>query len=427
MGPNSNLAEHLVEALNVVCGRMLRAGEKLDNPGVMAPPGVLKEGVIPAMRPWEHGYKSRIANTGLIAGELPCGIMADEILMPGPDRVRAFINHGGNPASAVPGQRRIVEAFRALDLLVSIEPFMTTTAHLSHYILPPTLQYERADLPLYAFERILFPTEPFMRYTPPAAKPPAGSEVVDDTYMFWSLAKRLGLELEYLGTRLDMTRPPTTDELLAIACNNGSVSLDELKMHPRGHVFDVEPAWVQPADEGWTSRFTLAPPDVVAEIEDLYAQDSGDAEQEFTHRLAVRRLRDVNNTTYRDMSGVRKRIPYNLAYINPLDLEERQVVPGDRITISSPHGSIVAEAEADPTLRRGVISIAHGFGKLPDEGSYDDDGSCTNLLLSLERNRQSINAMPEMTGIPLKFERLAGSAAPLISRWHGRASSPRAC
>jgi anaerobic selenocysteine-containing dehydrogenase len=405
MGPASNLAEHLVECLNVVCGRMLRAGDRLDNPGVMTAQPPPTAGVIPAPRWWERSYKSRIGGQGLIAEELPCGIMADEILQPGPGRVRAFINHGGNPASAVPDQRRIVDAFRALDLLVSIEPYMTTTAQLSHYILPPVLQYERADMPLYLYEKILYPSEPFMRYTPAVAKPPAGSDVAHDSYFFWSLAKRLGKTLHYLGTPLDMTKPPSADELLSLACDKGTVGLEELKSYPRGHVFDTEPTYVRPADKGWTGRFTLAPPDVVGEIDDWRGRDDSPLrEQGFTHRLAVRRLRDVNNTTFRDLSGVRKRVPYNVAYINPDDLSRAGVAHGAKIRISSPHGSVVARAEPDVTLRSGVISMAHGFGALPDEGEYEEDGASTNLLLSLRYNRQSINAMPEMTGVPLAFE-----------------------
>ena len=132
--------------------------------------------VVPPSRPWEQGWKSRIQGYGLLPcihePELPTGIMTDEILVDGPDRIKAFFIHGGNPAVVVPDQQKVVRAFKSLDLLVAIEPYMTPTAKLSHYILPTYLQYERPDLPLWMMEQTPYPfyTESYTRYTP------AGSE-----------------------------------------------------------------------------------------------------------------------------------------------------------------------------------------------------------------------------------------------------------
>src|SRR3546814_21198022 len=76
---------------------------------------------------------TRTGGYGPIGGEMATGVLADEILKPGPGRIRAMINHGGNTAVTVPDQRKIVEALRSLELLVSIDPFMTPTARLSNY------------------------------------------------------------------------------------------------------------------------------------------------------------------------------------------------------------------------------------------------------------------------------------------------------
>src|SRR3546814_16202706 len=61
-------------------------------------------------RSWEHGPRTRTGGYGPIGGEMATGVLADEILKPGPGRIRAMINHGGNPAVTVPDQRKIVEA-----------------------------------------------------------------------------------------------------------------------------------------------------------------------------------------------------------------------------------------------------------------------------------------------------------------------------
>src|SRR3546814_2098400 len=57
--------------------------------------------------------------------------------------------------------------------------FMTATARLSHYILPPKLQYERNDLTHWQFETALLP-EPWTRYTPQIVPVPERSEVCDE-------------------------------------------------------------------------------------------------------------------------------------------------------------------------------------------------------------------------------------------------------
>jgi anaerobic selenocysteine-containing dehydrogenase len=414
MSPHSNLAEHLIGCLNIICGRFVREGERIENPGVLYPRYPRPAQVIPAARPWERGPKSRIGGFGTLGGEMMTGVMAAEILTPGPGRVRAMIVHGGNPVSSVPDQRKVLEAFRALDLLVSIEPNMTPTAKLSHYILPPTLMYERADLPLWMWEMLLYPI-PFTRYSEAAASPPPGAEVTDEIYLFWSLAKRLGLQMTVAGVRVDMDKAPTVQDSLGIAARHAPVAFEEIKKHPRGAVFAGEPQYAGPADPATAGKFTLAPPDVLQEIAELFAERSSpngiiSASRVFTHRLASRRHRDRFNSLGKALSGVQKRVPYNVAYLNPHDMAEKSIIAGDWVELTSDHGSVSAIAEGDETLRSGVVSLTHGFGDLPDSGDYLTDGVSTNLLISTERDLQTINAMPRMSGIPVNIRRASGPA-----------------
>ena len=59
------------------------------------------------------------------------------------------------------------------------------------------------------------------------------------------------------------------------------------------------------------------------------------------------------------------------------------------------------------SVRRGVVSVSHGFGALPREGAkYADVGVSSNWLTSTHATaRESINAMPWMTGFPVSVER----------------------
>ncbi len=405
MSPHGNLSEHLVECLNVICGRLLREGDKLDHPGAIGARYPRKAEVMPAPRWWEKGYKSRVGEFGRMDGELPTGILADEILMPGRGRVRALVVHGGNPASAIPDTKKVVRALESLELLVAIEPFMSMTAELAHYILPPTLQYERADLPLFIYENLLSPV-PYTRYTPAIAKPPAGAKVCDDHHYFWELAKRLGVTLNHFGVDLDSTRAPTTDELLAIAARHAPIAFDDLKAAERGVVLDREDVFVQPGDPKSPHRFSLLPQDVAAELADVAWDRS--ASPDFAYRLAVRRLRDGLNSAGLTLPSIKARLPFNPVYMNPEDMKDEGIGEGEKVRVVSAHGAVEVLAEGDPTIRRGVVSIVHGFGRNPERrGAYEEAGVAVNLLLSLEPSmRETINAMPRMSGIPVAVRRV---------------------
>jgi hypothetical protein len=58
----------------------------------------------------------------------------------------------------------------------------------------------------------------------------------------------------------------------------------------------------------------------------------------------------------------------------------------------------------DGVLRRGVVSMTHAFGVAPGEASdYDRSGSAVSLLISTDRDFQSINAMARLSGIPVNI------------------------
>jgi anaerobic selenocysteine-containing dehydrogenase len=420
MGPHSNLVEHLLVVLNIVCGRYVRAGEKIANPGVLMPRYPRRCQVIPAQRTYETGYHSRVGDYGLLpcgVPELPTGIMAEEILRPGPGQIKAFFAHGGNPAVIVPDQLKIVQAFRSLELLVTVDPYLTPTAKLSHYILPTTLQYERADLPCWQAESIFYNMAPYARYTPAVAKPPLESQVVDDVHIFWGLAKRLGYSFSFLGAPVDMSRAPTAEDLLEIVARRAKAPWDEIRRDPLGGFYEGVPQYAEPGSPGPLDKFTVAPPDVVAELAALAGEDfqqhiivSSGARA--THRLTVRRQRHMWNSIGRELPSTRRHAPYNAATMNPQDLADLGLKPGDRVRVSSETTTVEMIADADETLRPGVLSVVHGYGDLPEHLDFEKDGVSVNIFISTDANLQTINAMPRMTSVPVAVSALLSAVRP---------------
>src|SRR3546814_2551204 len=119
---------------------------------------------------------------------------------------------------------------------------------------------------------------------------PERSEVCDEWIVFWALAQRLSLEFDFLGVPLDMTVPPTEDELLAIIARHSVVPFEELKQQPRG-CFDHTPQFAAPADPAAAGRFVTMPDDVRTAMTELAVEHFNPAAtfsggQRFTHRLA---------------------------------------------------------------------------------------------------------------------------------------------
>ncbi len=407
MAPHSNLMQHMADCLNVVCGRYIRAGDRVISVDMMTAPMEFRAEVIPPSRTSWAAPPSRIRGVGLLAGEKTTGTLADEILSPGPEQVRCLISCGGNLASLMPDQKKMLRAFEALDLRVSIDPYMSNSARLADYVIPPRMQYERADLPVSAYGFAFFP-EPWVGYSPEILTPPIGSDVIEEWYFFWAVARRLGKSLNFCGTMLDGDAPPSTDELLAIRCEHPLAPLEEIKRHSSGKVFTDAQATVLPPKPESTAKFDVIPDDVRDELAEVAAQLSvgGTSRQEFTHLLSTRRMRNFYNSIGIHWEGSRKRNPYNPAYLNPADMAALGLATGDRVAISSDHATIEAIVESDPMLRPGVISMAVAWGGLPGEVlDPARHGSSTNMLISTDRNADPLNAMPRMSAIPVNIAR----------------------
>ncbi|WP_416063610.1 molybdopterin-containing oxidoreductase family protein [Rhodococcus indonesiensis] len=396
MGPHSNVAEHLVACLNVVCGRYLREGEMTPDRNVLARTIPLKAEVRPPHRTWESGFRSRIGGIGTMNGELPSGILADEILEPGADRVRALVVSGGNPARALPDREKAERALSELELLVCVDTRMSETARLADYVIAPTMVYERPD---HTLLMEFFFAQPFAQYTPRLVAPPAG--VIEDWEFFFRLASASGHKVKFAGRVLDPDAPPTSEELLAMFAERGRVPIGAVMSARRGVLAPPEEKVVGPPAQGASEhRLALCPDDVNAEI--AAALNESPRQPGHTMQLTVRRMRELMNSLGRDVSGL-ARFGYNPAHVHPHDLQQLGIDHGDIVRIRSAHGRIRAVAHTDPTVRQGTISMTHCWGASDTDADPRRVGSNVNDLTGYDRV-QDINAMPVMTAVPVSIE-----------------------
>jgi len=402
MAPRPDVTQHLVLALNSLCGRFAREGDVVRNPGVLKPLRTWRAEVQPPRDLWGQGPWSRFRGLGRFGIEMPINVFADEVLTSGPGQIKALVCVGGNPAVAFPDQRRVIEALKALELLVVLDITMTATARLAHYALGCKLSLEKPGTSRTAEGQL---DVPFAQYTPAILTP--DFDVIEEWEFFWELAHRLRTPLRLEQGELDLDRKPTPDEYLDFTHRGARVPLDEVRKHPGGRVFEPdEPVQVVGArPERPAARMNAAPTAVMEQLHAIRAERPG--ENGFAYRLISRRMLEVYNSTGDHLPGLRRRHPYNPTFMHPDDLARLGVRPGDVVRIESDHDFIYGVAEATTDVLPGVVSMAHARGGEPErDAEVRTIGSTTNRLVSVARDFEPISGIPRQSAIPVNVRAL---------------------
>ncbi len=400
MAMHPSLTEHLVICLNLICGRVNRAGETVPNPGILTPVLPKKAQPTGPFPMFGHGPRSRVRNLGEIIGEMPSAALSDEILLEGEGQVKALFVIGGNPLVAWPDQAKAVKAIDALELLVCIDVRHAATAKQADYVLPGKMCLERTDVPILCDT---WYEQPYTHYAPAIVDAPAGSELIEEWEFYWEIAARLGTPIALAGGALPLDRKPSKDEVLACMLAGGRIPFSEVRKHRGGKVYSEVEQIVQPADAGCEKRFEMTPDGIVEELAEVRRESGVDA---FSHRLISRRLRQVYNSSGKDLPDSRKKGTTNPAFMNPADLGELGMRSGDVLEIASAHARIFGVAEAADDVPPGVISMAHAWGDPHANPKHVREiGASTNALISNEVNFDAITGMAQQSAIPVNVRR----------------------
>ncbi len=401
------LTEYLVSALNIICARFNQEGDRVANPMVFMPfaAGPKKAQVAPPVAMFGEGFaQSRIRGIGKLGQEMPCPVLADEILTPGEGQVKVLISIGGNPEIAFPNQHKVRKALDSLDLFVQIDPWMSASAKRADIILAPSMCLEREDINNVSQA---FCEEPYAHYTEAMVPPPG--DTMDEYEMLWWLAKHMGLQLSYPGGDCPMD-----------VCPDKSVVLD-LISHGSLVKPSVAKADAQAAEQPGSAVFyrdqhqTIAPAD--SDAEHKFHLDAGAMPEAFRHyaltvpeadgfdfRLISRRSKHRYNSNGHTFPHLRQKMPTNPAFLHPEDLAALAITDGDVIEITSRVASIFAVTQASDKVRRGVISMSHAWGD--DDAGKDDvheRGGSTNRLLDDIQGMDPITGMVVQSAIPVRI------------------------
>jgi len=366
------LCQWLVNAVNVVTGN-------LDRPGgaTFARPAI---DVLALTGPGSRGrFKSRVRGLPEFAGELPSSALAEEIDTDGPARIRALFSVAGNPVLSTPNGARLERALPGLDLMVAIDPYLNETTRHAHFILPttPPLQRDHYDVVFHAlavrntarYSQPLFPPDPDVRH---------------DWQVLAELARRLdrGPLAGRLRRRLTAALGPRRQ--LDIALRLGpygagfrpfakGLTLARLEQEPHG--VDLGPH--EPCLPGRLrtrgGKIDVAPQPFVADVERLrtrlaetdaaahhVAAGNGNGHGEL--HLIGRRQVQSNNSWMHNVPRLMRGKDRCTLLMHPDDAAGRGLADGALVEIVSRTGRIRAPLEVSDEMKRGVVSLPHGWG-----------------------------------------------------------------
>jgi formate dehydrogenase len=163
-GPFGTLCYIALQALTYLAGHCDRQGGVLFHPlAVWAAEVAYRCGL------GTTPVRSRVGRLPGVLSCLPGGILADEILTPGPEQIRALIVVAGDPLMSIPGEDRLRQALRQVELLVCVDLFQNATGREADLLLPTTSWLERWDI---ATTTALFQQTSALQYTRPVRTAP---------------------------------------------------------------------------------------------------------------------------------------------------------------------------------------------------------------------------------------------------------------
>lgn len=433
MGGRGSLAFWLQEVINAVSGNLDRAGGTLVGRGLIdfARFGV-RNGTL--MRT----DRSRIGDFASVNDAFPGGVLADEILTPGPRQVRALFVTGGNPLITMPNSARLRDALASLPLLVVLDIFRNETASLAHYILPCTSPFERADLPFIFPLMLGLQSRPYLQATERVID--ADGEQRDEATIYLDLCRAAGVNLFgsaiaqrllEAATRLHGLRRPGAQRsvpqelllsLLLRSTRHGSFR--GLLRKPHGvlrpeHRADDFLGQRVVTDDG---KVHLAPPELLIAAADLDAELERERALAGRLKLVTRRAVHTHNSwTHNAEEFVDGGRDTNYLYVHPADAARAGLAEGDLADVSSETATVRVPVRLLDELMPGTVALPHGWGHQHATGlsvASRARGVNANLLAAdgpgkLER----LSGMAHLTGIPVDVRPAAGPLA--ADDWSG--------
>jgi anaerobic selenocysteine-containing dehydrogenase len=385
------LTSALIDVVNLVTGNLdVPGGAMLPLPAHHRAP----------RRPFRMArWHSRVRGLPEAIGELPVAALLDEMVTPGEGQVRALVTVAGNPAVSTPDSAALDAALADLDLLICVDPYVTATSRHADVILPPPPALQRGHYDL-AFTALAIRN--VANYSPPVVRPdpdrpdeweilltlaaiamgvptPVDVEAADAFVVQQVIeavvadpgARLADRDPAGVATALAERRGP--ERLLDLLLRAGpygdgfgshpeGLSLARLEAQPHGIDLGALEPRLPEALRTASGRIELDAPVLHEEVARLEAAHAAARHEPDGLVLIGRRHLRTNNSWSHNVPGLAKGQQLCTLRMHPDDAADRHLDDGAVATVRSSAGSLEVPVELWPDLRRGVVSLPHGFG-----------------------------------------------------------------
>ncbi|MFJ8309254.1 MULTISPECIES: molybdopterin oxidoreductase family protein [unclassified Streptomyces] len=389
---HGTLASWLVDVLNILTGNLDRPG------GVLFPLSATDR----APRPAGPGkgfalgrWHSRVGGHPEAKSELPVAALAEEIETPGEGQIRAVIACAANPVLSAPDGDRLDRALAGLDFMVSIDPYLNETSLHADVVLPPPPPSQSAH---FDFTFNSFAVRNQVRYTRPAlplaegrmdeceiharlvlavsgmhgADPGAVDAMIVDRTLAAAIADPHspvhGQDAGALAARLTGAGGPERrlDLMLRLGpygdgfgADPDGLTLERVLAHPHGiDLGPLEPRLPQVLRTR-SGRIELLPAPIAADLPRLRAALE---ERPDSLVLVGRRHLRSNNSWLHNIPALNGGSNRCTLQIHPEDAARLGLADGAEVRITADGGAVAAPVEITDSVRRGVVSLPHGWG-----------------------------------------------------------------
>jgi formate dehydrogenase len=300
--------------------------------------------------------RSRVGQLPSLLCTLPGGILADEILTPGPEQIRALLVVAGDPLTSIPGEARLRQALRQVECLICLDLFQNMTGREADLLLPTTSWLERWDI---ATTTVLFQQTSMLQYTRPVRAAPG--TVRSEARILADLSLALGRPLFGSRTLARLWRGLTWDAGLAALSTvllwpsrrrfRGTWALPTPRPHP-GHYLGRGPRTPGHRMRFWHPTLAAEPARLAAYATVLQASPG----PLFT--LICRRRRLGHNSWLH--GAVHDGDTDGAAWLAPADLAALGVPEGGHIVLHTASATLQMPAVPVSGVSPGTVVVPHG-------------------------------------------------------------------